>query len=177
MSRAEVNQGVSSFVDSHPRAEEVTTELMNSEEKREELREAMRDPKSESTQRVLRRHLPFLKFSSRDVSHSMFDSFEFQSRCVATARRHGPPFGFLTWSFDDLSNPRSFRSTFRSFGNGQFPAMFEPGCTCGGSASDFTKRLAGASRVSATSEFRAGQAVPPWRIQWLMLKKRRRLFQ
>jgi hypothetical protein len=146
-SRFGVTSGVVAHMKNNVKAKKVMSELLHSETKQEELLRGIQEPKSKHLKTATRLYLPHLHFSGRNVEMGYFESFRLKSELMETAYRYGPPSGFITLSFNDIDNPRSFRATFRTIDNTKFPAMFEIGCQFGSSRQEFLANLSARSQL------------------------------
>ena len=153
-SRFEVMKGVTSHVKSNAKSIQIVTELMENEDKQLELQKALDQPKTKKSRQVLYKYLPHFQFSGMSMDYGPFQSHKFLNQVFQTTQRYGTPTGYITLAFNDLDNPRSFRSSFSTVSNTAFPAVFENGCTAGVSAVDFIHRLARASTEISAAEIR-----------------------
>ena len=144
--RAENATGVCAHVRSNPNSVKVLSELVDDPSKQDEIDEALKRPKSKAAKRLLRKYVPHLRFSSRNVDYSLLQSMTFRNDCFAATKRFGPPCEFLTLSFDDLNNPRSFRASFASASNADFPAIFSNESWAGATPDEFVKKLREATK-------------------------------
>ena len=154
MQRAQVNFRVDAYVKNNPDAVEALTDLFVDPGKQEELRHAMENPHSKFAKQFMERYFRHISFAGRAVPYGAVSARGFKAKAMALCRRHGLPFGFLTFSFADPENPRSFRMSFASTNNESFPAVFggEGDERYGENGSDFMDKLREHSSILSEGE-------------------------
>ena len=150
MQRAKVNFGVTGYVKGNSEAVDAICNLLEDEEKQDEIQHAISNPTSKQAVKLANEYLRHLNFSGRDISYGAVEARFLKSKLMESAKRYGPYSGFLTFSFSDLDNPRSIRAAFSSFSNTSFPAVFEDGCPQGNDGKDFMERLRAASQEESS---------------------------
>ena len=152
ITRNQNSVGVCAHVKSNPSSFRVISDLVNDQTKQDEIDEAVKKPKSKKAKELLRKYVPHLSFSSRNVNYSLLQCMKFRSDCLAASKRFGAPSEFLTLTFDTLNNPRSFRASFATVSNEDFPAVFAPNSWAGSSPDEFVEKLRDATVGRAHSE-------------------------
>ena len=115
--------GVSAKVKSDPKAFDEMARMILSDKFKSELKHAIQNPKSRTAQLVLNKIMPVLTVSGK---HTLFGAVEKNiavSKFSALSKRCGPGSMFGTIAPNDISNPTSFRLTFRSCNNDSFPSV------------------------------------------------------
>ena len=81
----------------------------------------------------------------KDILFGYNESSKLTAMTTELSKRFGPPSSFLTFSFNDIGNPRSIRSTFRTINNKRFPAMFDTTSGYGSNGKEFIDIIMNAS--------------------------------
>jgi hypothetical protein len=109
-------------VKSNPAAFDNFASMINSEEFKQNIKEAAADPTSTQAKEVLSAVLPVLSFGSRsNLLGSIGDTVSI-SKALAMGTRYGPASTFLTITPDDVSSPNSLRLCYKSIKKTSFPA-------------------------------------------------------
>ena len=124
MQRAHVNFRVDAYVKDNPESVQAMTDLFIDPEMQSQLRYAAENPASKEAKKFMDKYFKHISFAGRAVPYGAVSARGFKSKAMALCRRHGMPSGFLTFSFADPDNPRSFRMSFSSVSNDRFPAVF-----------------------------------------------------
>jgi hypothetical protein len=109
-------------IKSNPGAFEEYAEMMNSEEMKEKITTAAKNPTSPEAKEVLTLVLPFLSFGSRNMLLGEIGGSEALAQAMAMSYRFGPASTFFTLTPNDVSCPTSFRMSHKSYNNTSFPA-------------------------------------------------------
>jgi hypothetical protein len=141
ITRFEVMSGVCAHLKSNTKAEKLFSELFSSEEKKNELVESLKAPDCKESRRVMKVYLDHLQFSGMNVRYGSFEPYMLKSKCFAGVRRYSCYSGFFTMAFNELDNPRSYRASFHTINNQDFPAVFHDACEYGMSVSDFVEKM------------------------------------
>ena len=88
--------------------------------------EALKKPKGKDAKEILSQILPVLSFAGRRNHFGAFDNSTSIPEAIALSQQHWGASVFLTISPDDISNVSSFRLTFRSTNNKDFPSHVTP---------------------------------------------------
>jgi hypothetical protein len=133
--------GVNAYVEKHPKALEVITELMKSEEEKKKLQRAISDPKGKLAIEMLKKYKPYFSFCGKDINYGAMEANKVKSFILETQKRMQAPFCFLTLNMEEVHNPRSIRACARTVDNRHFPAIFEHGCPYGNNGTEFMEYL------------------------------------
>ena len=141
MQRARVAAGVKAYVEGNSHAIKTIEALLKDPAERERLLEAIRLPYLEVSKKLLNKYLAVLRFAGKDVPYGVVEGTKLKHNSIGSTNRYSPSTGFLTLSFENLSNPRSVRMAYRTLDNNQFPAQFPNGCPYGSSGEDFVQYM------------------------------------
>ena len=140
--RRTVCQQMSAQVKGNRKSIAKVKQLINDPEFSQRLAHAIDNPTGGDAKQLLNDILPCLTFAGRKQTYGALSSNMFLCKTMEASKRYGPPSGFFTFSFDDMNNPRAFRSSFRSMNNKCFPAVFEERNTMfGQSDEEFIQKL------------------------------------
>jgi len=140
-SRLSSINSVNAYVGKHKKARQVILNLLDNQEARAELEDAYHDPKSELAKAVLKKYVPYLRFSASKVGYGLGVASKLETELNESSKRFQAASGFFTLSFDDPNNPRAIRATFATANNREFPAVFEQGCIYGGNGTEFMENI------------------------------------
>ena len=115
--------GMWAKVHSNPKAFEQYGALMSSREFPLKLQQAIEKPKSKEAKEIVSDILPILSMAGNRTPFGAMEQNASIAEALALCQRHGPASVFLTVSPNDISNPTSFRFSFRSVNNKDFPAV------------------------------------------------------
>ena len=111
--RFEVNCGVKAHVAENPRSVEVIAEMLadgNVRDAFQYVKENPHCPKAKATaKRLARKYSPLLRFSGQNVSYGAVECYGLKSSTFEMCKRYALPFSFLTISYADGDNPRSYQ--------------------------------------------------------------------
>jgi hypothetical protein len=114
---------------------------MENPAERAALEDAYHNPKSDAAKALLKKYLPYLRFSASKVGYGLGLDSTLQTQLKEMGKRFQVPSGFFTFSFDDMNNPRAIWATFATVSNRQFPAVFEDRCKYGLNGAEFMDKI------------------------------------
>ena len=136
---------VNSHIKNNDDAMAAMTLLLESKEEKDKLHKAILDPESDLFKEMKAKCLCHLRFMGSDMSYGYNESNKVASMTTELTKRKSTPTAFVTFSFNDIGNPRAIRAAFRTVDNTKFPAVFEDGSSYGNSAEAFMDKIMKAS--------------------------------
>ncbi len=149
LQRMRIMDGVKAYVNSSAASIETVETLFDDTNARMELKTACENPDLPSSKTILQKYLPHLKFASRNVPYGAAEGAKFEWHAIEMNKRYFCANTFLTISPTTIDSPRSVRLAFSTIDNQHFPAVFEPNCPHGTSASDFVDKLRQNAKVQS----------------------------
>ena len=73
---------------------------------------------------IIAKVLPILNIGGGKIAYGAIETNVALTKIFEMTKRYGPAFGFVTFSFDDIHNPRAIRSAYQTVDNRSFPAVF-----------------------------------------------------
>ena len=147
--RFSVINGVNAHVQGNEKTVRLVKQLLEDANNQKMFQEAMKDPQGPVATEVMKKVLPILNISGGSVPYGSVETNVALTKIFEMTRRYGPAFGFLTFSFDDIHNPRAIRAAYNTVNNNCFPAIFEEDCVHGSSGIEFIQKLRKASQVQS----------------------------
>ena len=147
--RFSVINGVQTQVQGNHKTIQMVKTLLDDAEHQKMFKEAMKDPNGPLAKKVIRKVLPLLNISGGGVSYGAVETNVALAKIFEMTRRYGPASAFLTFSFDDIHNPRAIRAAYNTVDNQSFPAIFEEDCIHGSSGIEFLQKLKTASKIQS----------------------------
>jgi hypothetical protein len=140
--RHEVIHGVNAHCKSNRRSIQLVNDWIEKWRKNPAiLKSAIADPASKVAKKILRDIIPNLQFASCNNAYSYFQSHQVRPRITEGAKTHDGWTAFITLSFDDISNPRSFCTSFHTITNDDFPSQFSATSLEGATGMEFMERM------------------------------------
>ena len=150
--RFAVIQGVRTQVQGNQKNIDMVKTLLDSAEHQKMFQEAMKEPNGPLAKQILKKLLPLLNITGGAVPYGAVETNVALTKIFEMTKRYGPAFGFLTFSFDDIHNPRAIRAAYNTVNNTSFPAVFTESESHGASGIEFIQNLRNASKVKHTGE-------------------------
>ena len=147
MQRTRVCQNVSAYVEGNRRAMEIISNLLEKDEEKKKLKEAINFPYLKQSKELLKKYLSVLKFAARDISYGVLEGSRLKQRAYGCMFRSSIFNIFLTISPQNIGNPRSLRLSCQTVDNTKFPAVFNEECEFGTSGEDFINYMAEHAQV------------------------------
>jgi hypothetical protein len=141
LTRTAVFDGIKAYVEGNPTSVQAIRDLLEDIEKRAALKAALAFPYSESSKQLISKYMKHFRFAGKNVEYGPVQGANTKQKIVAYTKRYGASSVFLTFSPDNLSNPRALRLTFRMENNNKFPVTFEEGCSRGHNGTEFLQNI------------------------------------
>jgi len=148
MLRMKVFDGVKSYVEGNNRAIQCFRDLLEHNEKKVQLLQAVSFPFGENAKGLIQKYMTHLRFAGKEVPYGAVEGSKLKHRMLGSSNRYATDSCFLTLSPTNLDNPRSIRLAFCTKANGSFPATFENQCPYGRDGVDFMEQMDGVSVLS-----------------------------
>ena len=152
MQRMKVMRSVKSCVEGSRYAIETIQNLLQNQQERKLLLEAIRFPYTPGAKALKEKYLSVLRFAGKNVSYGAVEGRRLSHLFVGTTNRYSAPTCFLTISAENLSNVRSIRMSFRTLDNESFPADFDEKFPCGRTGKEFIDYMVTNGRVISEGE-------------------------
>ena len=98
------------------------SEIVNSEEFKQKVQEAILNPMGKAAQYVINITEPYIQMCGKKVPYSPMERQNSMGELIAMTQRYGVPSVFQTISLDDIHHPMVIRLAFPSESNISFPA-------------------------------------------------------
>ena len=147
-----VISGVKLQVKGKQKTIEMVKALLDSAEHQNMFQEAMKYPNGPLAKQVMHKMLPLLNITGGAVPYGAVETNVALTKNFEMTKRYGPAFGFLTFSFDDIHNPRAIRAAYNTVDNQSFPAVFNESEIHGASGIEFIQKLRAASKIKNMGE-------------------------
>lgn len=148
--RIAVMDGVKNYVDGSAGSIKELQNLLERPEEKAKLKEALANPYRESSKKLRRTYLRYLRFAGKDVSYGATEGSSLKHQVIGCTKRFSTPNCFLTISPSTLSNPRCIRLASNFKNNKCFPSIFESGCPSGEDGSAFMRSFGNNGTISST---------------------------
>ena len=150
--------GVHAYTQQNPTSLEEITRLMNNNEEKKQLHEAIQKPESDLAKHMLQKYKPHFTFCGKDINYGAMEGHKLKSMILETQKRMQSPFCFLTLNMEEIHNPRSIRACAKTIDNKHFPAMFEETCPYGKNGTDFMEHLRNVGETIAEGQIDFSEA-------------------
>ena len=158
--RFAVINGVRTHVQGNSKTIKSIKQLLDNANNQQLFEEAKKDPNGPLAKKIIAKVLPLLNVGGGRIAYGAVETNVALSKIFEMTKRYGPAFAFLTFSFDDIHNPRAIRSSYHTVNNKVFPAVFEESCIHGSSGVEFMAKLREASKLTSVGNItRPGNTV------------------
>jgi hypothetical protein len=139
--RIQIIDGIKAYVEGNPSSMEAIRHLLENIEEKAKLTKALNFPYQRESKLLINKYMKHFRFASKNVDYGPVEGANVKHKITGYTKRYSASSIFLTFSPDNLSNPRALRLTFRVLDNNKFPATFEPGCPRGNNGANFMENI------------------------------------
>lgn len=124
LKRFQAVKGVNAHVHQSNESIQVIDNLLASAEEQKTLQIAIKNPNTNLGRKVLKKYAKHVRFAGKEIAYGCMENSKLKTQVKEMCKRYGPPVSFITLSFADVDNPRSFRLSHRTVNNSAFPSIF-----------------------------------------------------